>query len=134
MSRFGLARIACAAIVLLAPATALASDYRGFLSGVIIFAAGTFSALTSLVCFVILAFSRAYRRARVAKLHATLASVIPALGFVSMMVEGNSVPRDDVDFRLLFNFGALGLAMLPLIAHAVMSDDLADDQRPPPQS
>jgi drug/metabolite transporter (DMT)-like permease len=106
--------------LLLAPTVASASDFSGFLSGIIIITAGSFSALVSLVCFVVLAFNRSYRDFRVARRHTLLASAIPMLGFVAMMIEGNSVSRDDINDRLFFNGIALGLAMLPLVAYGVM--------------
>ena len=120
------------ALLLMAPTAVLASDFRGFLSGVIIFAAGSMSAAASLLVFAILAIGRSYRKARVAKLHAMLASAVPLLGFAAMMVEGSSVPRGAIDDRLVFNGIALALAMLPLIAHSMTSDERSEDQVPPP--
>ena len=118
---------ALGALLLLAPTVAVASDYRGFLSGVIIIGAGSISALVSLFCFAILAFNRSYRNFQVAKWHTLMASVIPMLGFVAMMIEGNSMSRDDINDRLFFNGIALALAMLPLVAYGVL-DYLNSDE------
>jgi hypothetical protein len=116
----------------LAPTIVCASDFRGFLSGVLIFALGSMSAMLSLACFAVLAMRRAYREFRVAKRHATLAAIVPALGFGAMFLEGNSVPRVGVVDRMVFNGVALALALLPLLAHQFMRDPGADAEPPNP--
>lgn len=55
-------------------------------------------------------------------------------GFVAMRVEGNSVPRDAVRDRLLFNGLALALALagLPLLLHRLTNSPVATSSRREP--
>ena len=119
------------AMLMLTPGMASASDFRGFLSGAIIFTLGSVSALIGLVLLVFNSMDGAYRDKRTARRHALFASIVPVLGFLAMLVEGGSVPADGIVERLAFNSAAIGLALLPLVIHRVRYRTQPEDGKHP---
>lgn len=104
-------------VALCVPGPAMASDFRGFLSGIIILTFGLPFMLANLVVLALQLLGGQLRSRNVALTHTLVAGAWPVLGFAAMFLEGRTVPPDGIALRLAFNSVAMACAMLPLAIH-----------------